>query len=141
MFVEVQYNELKPRMLCVANEALVNGAPVAYTPATRKVAKATAVTKYVVTNAKNYDGINAVMEPTDAEHEAIASDSICIRVPLELGDVFATTEVTATGLAAGNYIGVSAGKYVKSTDATNLVYLGKYDNPWGLDMYEIEVIG
>ena len=143
MFVEVQFNELKPRMICTANEALVNGAPVAYTAATRKLAKATAATKYVVTNAKNYDGINAVMEPTDAEHEAIASGDLCIRVPLEIGDVFATTEVTTTNLSVGDPITVATGKFAKDTAQTpagGMVYLGTYDNPWGLNMYMIEVI-
>ena len=143
MFAEVQINELKPRMICVANEALTNGAAVEYTAATRKLGKATGATKYVVTNAKNYDGINAVKEPTDAEHETIASGDLCIRVPLELGDVFATTEVTTTNLSAGDPVIASAGKYVKDTadtSTTGLVYLGSYDNPWGLAMYSIEVV-
>ena len=143
MFAEVQINELKPRMICVANEEMTNGAPVAYTAATRKLAKATGATKYIVTNAKNYDGINAVKEPTDAEHETIASGDLCIRVPLELGDVFATTEVTTTSLSAGDPVIASAGKYIKDTADTSssgLVYLGAYDNPWGLNMYSIEVI-
>ena len=102
MFAEVQINEFKPRAICVANEALVNGAPVDYSAATRKLAKAAGKSHYVVTNAKNYDGINAVKEPTDAEHETIASGALCIRVPLELGDIFATTEVTTTNLSAGD---------------------------------------
>lgn len=144
MFAEVQINELKPRMICTANEELKNGAPVVYTPATRKLAKASVDTKYVVTNSKNYNGINAVKEPTDAEHETIASGDLCIRVPLELGDVFATTEVTTTGLSAGDPVTADAGKYVKD-DATapagGMIYLGRYDNPWNLDMYMIEVVG
>lgn len=144
MFCEIQINELKPRMICTANEALVNGAPVAYTAATRKLAKASDASHYVVTNAKNFDGINAVMEPTDAEHETIESGALCIRVPLELGDVFGTTEVTTTSLSAGDPVIPSAGKYVKDTADTStsgLIYLGKYDNPWGLDMYAIECVG
>lgn len=144
MFAEVQINELKPRAICVANEALTNGAAVAYDPATRKLAKASGASHYVVTNAKNYDGINAVMEPTDAEHETIASGALCIRVPLELGDIFATTEVTTTGLSAGTAVIPSAGKYVKDTAQTStsgLVYLGAYENPWNLDMYMIECVG
>lgn len=143
MFAEVQIHELKPRMICTANEELKNGAPVEYTPATRKLANATGATKYVVTNSKKYDGIFSVMEPTDAEHETIASGDLCIRVPLELGDVFATTEVTTTGLSAGDPITVSDGKYVKDTAGTptgGLVYLGAYENPWNLDMYAIEVV-
>lgn len=144
MFVEVQINELKPRKICVANEALTNGAPVAYDAATGKLSKASGASHYVVTNAKNYDGINAVKEPTDAEHETIASGALCIRVPLELGDIFATTEVTTTGLSAGDPVIPDAGKYVKDTAATStsgLVFLGAYDNPWNLNMYSIECVG
>ena len=144
MFCEVQINELKPRAICVANEALTNGAPVDYTPATRKLAKAAGASHYVVTNAKNFDGINAVKEPTDAEHETIASGALCIRVPLELGDIFATTELTTTNLSAGDAVIPSAGKYVKDTADTStsgLVYLGAYDNPCGLDMYMVECVG
>lgn len=144
MFCEVQINELKPRMICTANEALTNGAAVEYDAATRKLSKASDVSKYVVTNSKNYDYINAVIEPTEAEHETIASGALCIRVPLELGDVFATTEVTTTGLSAGDPVIPSAGKYIKDTATTSvsgLVYLGTYDNPWGLNMYMVECIG
>jgi hypothetical protein len=144
MFVEVQVHELKPRAISVASEALTNGAPIAYNPATRKVSKATGASHYIVTNAKNFDGNNAVFEQTDAEHEAIAADGLCIRVPLELGDIVATTEVTTTSLSAGDPVIPSAGKYIKDTAQTStsgLVYLGTYDNPWGLNMYMIECIG
>lgn len=144
MFAIVQYNELKPRAICTANEDLTNGAAVAYDASTRKLSKATGASHYVVTNAKNYDGINAVMEPTDAEHEEIASGDLCIRVPLQIGDIFATTEVTVTGLSAGDAVIPSAGKYIKDdaqSSTSGLVYLGEYENPWGLNMYLIECIG
>lgn len=144
MFAIVQYNELKPRAICVASEALVNGAPVAYDAATRKLGKATGASHYVVTNSKNYDGINAVQEPTDAEHETIASGDLCIRVPLQLGDIFATTELTTTNLSAGDAVIPAAGKYVKDTADTStsgLVYLGAYENPWNLSMYMVECVG
>ena len=144
MFAIVQYNELKPRAICVASEGLTNGAAVAYDPATRKLSKATDASHYVVTNAANFDGINAVKEPTDAEHETINSGDLCIRVPLQLGDIFATTEVTTTNLSAGDAVIPSAGKYVKDTADTStsgLVYLGVYENPWDLKMYTIECVG
>jgi hypothetical protein len=57
--------------------------------------------------------------------------------------VFATTEVTTTGLTAGDPVIASAGKYIKDTaspSASGLIYLGAYENPWGLNMYSIEVI-
>ena len=144
MFVEVQINEMKPRAICVASEALTNGAPVAYNAATRKLSKATGASHYIVTNAKNFDGYNAVFEQTDAEHEEISADGLCIRVPLELGDIIATTEVTKGSLAAGDPVIPSAGKYIKDTaqsSTSGLVYLGEYENPWGLNMYMIECIG
>ncbi len=144
MFCEVQINELKPRAICVANADMTNGAAVAYDAATRKLSKATGKSLYVVTNAKNYDGINAVKEPTDAEHETIASGDLCIRVPLELGDIFSTTEGTTTNVTVGNPVIPSGGKYIKDTAGTStsgLKYLGTYDNPWGLNMYMIECVG
>lgn len=145
MFAEVQINELKPRAICVANGALTNGAPVAYavTSNGRTLTKATAATKDVVTNAKNFDYLNAIFEQTDAEHEEIADGALCIRVPLERGDIFATTELTVTSLSVGDPLTVSAGKYVKDTaqsPAGDLVYGGVYDNPWGLTMYKVEVV-
>ena len=143
MFAEVQINELKPRMICVADGALVNGAPVAYTASSagRKLAKATSDTPYVVTNAKNFDGINAIMEQTDAEHEEIANGALCIRVPLELGDLFATTEVTAGSAAVGAKFGVaSSGKYAADANG-KFVFHGAYENPWGLNMYTLEYVG
>ena len=143
MFVEVQINEMKPRKICTADGALTNGAAVAYDPATGKLSAATGDVMYVVTNAKNFDGINAVMEPTEAEHEAIANGDLCIRVPLELGDIIATTEVTATSLSAGDHVKASAGKFIKDTAQSptgKLVFLGAYENPWNLDMYKIEVV-
>ena len=145
MFAVLQYNELKPRAICVADGALINGTPVAYSVSAngRKLTKATAHTKDIVTNAMNFDGINAILEQTDAEHEAIADGALCIRVPLEKGDIIATTELTTTGLSVGDALTVSAGKYVKdsgNTPAGDLVYGGVYDNPWGLDMYIVEVV-
>lgn len=142
MFVEVQINELKPRMICKANGALVNGMPVTYaaTANGRTLTKATAATPYIVTNAKNYDGINAIMEQTDAEHETIADGALCIRVPLELGDLFATTEVTATGASVGDKMGITAGKYAKNENGQFLFH-GAYENPWGLTMYTLEYVG
>ena len=142
MFAEVQINELKPRMICVADGALVNGAPVSYeaTSTGRKLTAATADTPYVVTNAKNYDGINAVMEPTDAEHEEILDGDLCIRVPLELGDLFATTEVTAGSAEVGAKFGVSGGKYAADENG-KFVFHGAYENPWNLQMYTLEYVG
>lgn len=143
MFAEVQINELKPRMICVANGALKNGMPVTYaaTSTARTLTKATADTPYIVTNAKNFDGINAIIEPTDAEHEDIADGALCIRVPLELGDLFATTEVTPGNAAVGATFGVSSsGKYAASNSG-KFVFHGAYENPWGLDMYTLEYVG
>jgi len=145
MFAVLQYNEMKPRAICVADGALINGTPVAYAVAAtgRKLSKATAHTKDIVTNAMNFDGVNAVFEQTDAEHEAIADGALCIRVPLEKGDIIATTELTPTSLSVGDPLTVDAGKYVKDTAGTpvgDLVYGGVYENPWGLEMYIVEVV-
>lgn len=144
MFVEVQINELKPRAICVANGAMVNGAAVSYDPATRKLSKASGESHYIVTNAKNFDGLNAIFEQTDAEHEEIKDGALCIRVPLELGDIVATTEVVAAGLNTGDPVVADGGKYVKDSavsSTSGLVFLGAYENPWNLNMYMIECVG
>ena len=139
MFVRVQAHEMKPIMNCYANEDMVNGAPAAYT-AYGKLAKANAETKYIVVSAENFDGINACIEPTDADHETIKAGALCLRFPMEVGDVIATDQITATGLNIGDALVPAAGKFVKSESATAYVYGGAYENPWGLDMHRVECI-
>lgn len=140
MFVRVQAHEMKPIMNCVAGEALVNGAPVAYDAANASLTKASAETNYIVVAAENFNGHNACIEPNDAAFEEIKSGALCLRFPVEVGDVIATDQITATGLTVGDYVVPSAGKFVESENATAYVYGGEYDNPWGLSMHRVERI-
>lgn len=139
MFVRVQAHEMKPIMNCVASEEMVNGAPAAYT-AYGKLEKADAETKYIVVSAEDFTGKNACIEPTDAEHEVIKEGDLCLRFTMEIGDVIATDQITATGLDVGDALVPNAGKFVKSESATAYVYGGAYENPWGLDMHRVERI-
>ena len=140
MLAYLQVDELKPIRIVTASEALTRGAVVAPGSTDKTVAKATATTGYgLVDIQKNYNGINAVIEPSDADFESIASGSLCLYIPLYPGERFATTEVTTTSLSAGDKVKATSGKFAKDSSG-NCVYRGTYANPWGLDMYIIEVI-
>lgn len=141
MFAKVQINEHKPMKICKASAALKNGAPVAYAPATETVSAATgADPMYVVISAQKFEGMNAILEPNDAQFEDIAANDLCIRMPLERGDIIATTEVTTSSLSVGDKLTATSGKFAKASSGGNCVYLGAYENPWGLNMYRIEVL-
>lgn len=140
MFAKLQYNELKPVMIVKASADLVNGAPVSYAPATGTVGVATgADPMYVVTSAQKFEGINAVIEPSDDMLEEIKNGELCLRIPLERGDRFATTEVSGTP-ALGDKLTATSGKFAKASTGGNCAYCGTYDNPWGLAMHIIEVL-
>lgn len=139
MFARVQTSLFVPVMICTAGEDLKNGAPVDCSIG-RELTKATAEPDYVVVAPVNFDGINAAIEPNDAAFEDIKSGKMCLRYVPHDGDVFATDQITASGLTAGDALTASSGKFVKATanGTYKYVYVGKYDNPWGLDMHAIE---
>lgn len=141
MFVRVQAHEMKPLMNCVAVANLVSGAPVKY-EAPKHLNYANANSDYIVVAAENFNGLNAVIEPTDAYFDKIKEGDLCLRFPFEVGDVIATTEVEApeSGELVGIGMHVENGKFVEGFDGDNPEYvcLGIYDNPWGLEMYKIE---
>ena len=139
MFVRVQAHEMKPIMNCVAGEDMINGAPAAYT-AYGNLVNATAETKYIVVSAEDLTGKNACIEPTDADHEQIKTGALCLRFPMEVGDVIATDQIAAAGLKVGDALTAKAGKFEKAEGATAYVYGGAYENPWGLDMHRVECI-
>lgn len=143
MFVRVQAHEMKPIMNCVAANELVSGAPVCYN-APKQLETATANSDYIVVAAENFNGMNAVIEPTDADFGKIKEGELCLRFPFEVGDVIATTEVVVpeSGEVEGIGMHVEGGKFVHGNVGKTLEYicLGVYDNPWGLEMYKIERI-
>ena len=96
---------------------------------------------YFIDVPKNYDGVNAVIEPLDSAFEDIAAGARVNRIPTRVGERYATTELTVTGLSAGNALAVSSGKFVKaSSGSSDWIYGGVYNNPYGLTMYIVEKV-
>lgn len=138
-YLEVLKN--KPIQILKAGAALTRGGCVVkdYTDGT--VDPATADAGFcLIDNAPNYDGINAVIAPTDADFESIASGALCLLVPTFVGERYATTELTPTSLSVGDALIASAGKFVKGAqnDVCDWVYGGTYADPTGLTMYIVE---
>lgn len=98
--------------------------------------------EYFIDVPKNYDGINAVVEPKEADFENIASGARVNRIPTRVGERYATTELTVGSLTAGDAIVVSSGKFVAAGASTayNWIYGGVYNNPYGLTMYIVEKV-
>lgn len=135
----LQVNEIKPIKLMKAGADLKRGAVVADDFATDVVTAATGAGDYLVDVPKNYDGINALITPKEKDFEDIKTDALVQRIPTHLGERYATTEVTAAGLAVGDPLAATAGKFVKATSGTyQWVYCGPYADPTGLAMYIVE---
>ena len=130
----VQVNTAKNLPVVEASEALTRGMAVTLAVSTGKVGKATATSGVGFVEAvPNYDGINAVLTPTDGDFESIASGDTCVFVPTYPGEVYATNQITSTGLSKGDALEMSAGKFIKkgssTTAATCWTYGGAYDDP------------
>ena len=126
----LQVVENKPIKIVKASEDMTRGAVVADS-FSGTVSKASGVGSYLVDVAKNYDGINSIIEPTDGAFETIASGATVLRVPTLLGERYATTELTIGTLVVGNPIVASSGKFVKAGVSTEYewVYGGTYADP------------
>lgn len=140
MYRLIQGNTAKNIIIAEAGEAMTRGAAVTIKGSDGKVYKATEGTgAYLVDVAPNYDGINAVVEASDKEFEAITEGQKVLVVPAYVGESFATTEVTKGSLAVGDAIKADAGKFVAAgkNTAYDFVYNGVYSDPTGLAMYKI----
>lgn len=137
----LQVTENKPVKITTASVAVKRGAPITVDFTDGTVAPATAGTGlYLADVAKNYDGINAIIEPTDGDFEDIKVGGKVLRVVPFVGDRFATTEVTAAGLVAGDPLVATAGKFVKAGSAKDyeFVYGGTYADPSVENSYIVE---
>ena len=96
--------------------------------------------EYFADKEIEYNGINAVIEPVEKDNDTIAEGAIYLKEPTMLGERYATTELTATGLNAGDMVVVNSGKFVKPTKsgAAFWKYQGVYENPFGVNMYIVE---
>lgn len=128
----LQVTENKPVKICDVSADVKRGAPVAVDFTDGTIGPATAdIGIYLVDVAKNYDGINSMIEPTDGDFEDIKAGGKALRVNPLFGERYATTEVTAAGLARGDGLVASAGKFVKADTGKDyeFIYDGTYDDP------------
>ena len=127
MLSRLMVHEMKPIKQLVAESAMKRGMPVENG-------------EYLVDVPKNYNGTNAVGIPNELDFEDIAVGQIYNRIPTQLGDRYATTELTVGSLTAGDPVKVSSGKFVAAatSDAYFWIYDGEYANPYGVAMYIIE---
>lgn len=139
MYRALQVYTGKPIEIVKAGGALTRGMVATYAPATGTVTAATGTDAVCLIDvAPNYDGINAAITPNDAAFEKIAEGDLVLKVVPNHGEHFATNQITADGLAAGDLLEAAAGKLVKATgSAGQFVYVGAYADPDFSDMHEI----
>ena len=114
------------------NEVLIAGSLSGNTPNTGF---------FLVDNAPNYNGINAIIAPTDADFENIVEGDLCLLVPTFVGERYATTEVDdARSLSVGDALIAVDGMFSAASGgvAYEWVYGGTYSDPTGLNMYIVE---
>lgn len=119
-----------------ASADLKRGAIVTKT-ADNKVANASAAGFGFVDITPNYDGINAVIIPSDGAFEDIKSGALCLYIPVHSGERYATSEC-AEGLAVGDKIGMGENGKFAASESGEFVYGGIYDDPTGIKMYIVE---
>jgi hypothetical protein len=136
-----QVNTAKNIPIVTAGEALKRGAPVTIDYSDNTVDKATTTGEcFLVDISANYDGINAMVTPTDGSFEDIASGATCLAVPTLLSESFGTTELTVGTLAKGDPLKAVSGKFVAGVAGDTCVYRygGTVSDPTGLTMYEVK---
>lgn len=130
-YLQVKQNKAVP--VLVANADLTAGAVIAKSASTGKVDAATGLGDYLVDCAKSYGGVNAVVNPTDAESTAIASGAKCQMIPTFVGERYATSEAVVTYADVGDPLTATAGKMGKAASeaAYQWVFGGHYIDPAG----------
>ncbi len=124
-------------VMYTASAAMKRGAFVTPNEDDMTVAPATGATQYLVDVSPNYDGINAVIEPTDGAFEDIEEGQRVILVPVLIGEKYATSEVTKGSLTAGDRIAATSGKAAADEDG-DWMYCGEYSDPTGIAMYTVK---
>lgn len=136
MIRELETVQGKPVELLLTSAAVKKGAPVDV-DSEDKTVKATADglgTKLVDINP-TYEGINSIVDPTDADFEE-AKAGVRVRVIQTLpGEMYATSELDTATLKDGEPLKASNGKYVKAeSGAFAWEYRGIYSDPTGIKM-------
>lgn len=130
----------KPLPIYEAGEAMTRGCPITIDYASDKVYKATENTGvFLAEVAYSYDGINAVVAPSDADFEPITKGQKVICYPNYVGESFATSEVAPGTMVKGAYIKAVDGKFVAASagEKSEWVYGGSYSDPTGIEMWKI----
>ena len=130
----------KPLPIYTAGEAMTRGCPITVDYANDKVYKATAGRGvFLAEVAYSYDGINAVVAPTDADFEDIKKGQLVICYPDYVGESFATSEVSPGTMNKGAYLTAVDGKFVAASagDESEWVYGGRYSDPTGIEMWKV----
>lgn len=130
----------KPIALLSTSAKVRKGAPAAKDFSDKTVAHAAdGMGLYLIDIAPNYDGIYAIVEPTDGAFETAETGEIVRVIPTFAGERYATSEITIDGLVDGDMLTVSAGKFIKaSSGEAAWVYCGEYADPTGIKMGVIE---
>lgn len=140
MYRALQVNVAKNVEIVRADEDLIRGMAVYYNPANGSVAKTGTGDLCLLDVAPNYDGINAAITPNDASFEEIKEGALALKITLYTGEHYATNQITASGLTAGDKLTVSNGKLVKGSDDAKFIYVGAYADPDFADMHEVYVL-
>ena len=140
MYRALQVNVAKNVEIVTAGEDLTRGMPVIYDPATKTVAKTGTGDLCLLDVAPKYEGIDAVVHPNDSAWEEVKEGDLVLKITLYPGEHYATNQVTATGLKAGDTLIAQDGKLVKGTENAKFVYVGTYADPTFGDMHEVYVL-
>ena len=140
MYRALQVNTAKNVEIVTAGEELTRGMAVKYNPATKTVAKTGTGDLCLVDVAVKYEGVHAAVNPNDGEFEKITEGDLVLKITLYPGEHYATNQITAAGLTAGDKLIVSGGKLVKGDTDAKFVYVGAYADPTFADMHEVYVL-
>ena len=130
MFVRLLTMDHKHVPQAVAGAEMVSGAPVDGGA-------------FIASVPKNYDGLNAVVDPKLADCAKIAEGDIYNKAPTFVGERYATTEIdNVAGLTAGNLLTVADGKWKKATNGTaEWKYGGEFTgHDYGVKLYIVEKV-
>lgn len=124
-----------------AGATMTTGMLVSLDHVNSEVDKATDAGYYLVDIEKNYDGINAVVPPEDDTCEAIAQYAKVKVIPTEIGERYATDQITISGVSVGDPLEATAGLFTEATsgDTYRWVYCGTLADPTGT-LYIVECV-
>lgn len=140
MYRALQVNVAKNVEIVTAGEDLTRGMAVVYDPATKSVAKTGAGDLCLLDVTPKYEGVNAVIAPNDSAWEEVKAGELVLKITLYTGEHYATNQIDAEGLTAGDKLVAQDGKLVKGEVGAKFAYVGTYADPTFGDMHEIYVL-